>query len=24
MPLGELLGKVRKIGDKVPKPEEKE
>src|SRR6202035_3947143 len=24
MPLGELLGKVRKIGDKAPKPEEKE
>src|SRR5713226_7554702 len=24
MPLGELLGKVRKIGDKAPKPEEKQ
>jgi len=24
MPLGELFGKVRKIGDKAPKPEEKE
>src|SRR3981189_226581 len=24
MPLGELLGKVRKIGDKAPKPEEKD
>ena len=23
MPLGELLGKVRRIGDKAPKPEEK-
>jgi flotillin len=23
MPLSELLGKVRKIGDKAPKPEEK-
>ncbi len=24
MPLGELLGKVRQIGDKAPKPEEKQ